>query len=170
MPAAEPRPGAAPRAYVVESWRRVDDPNDAVDQLIAPDFEPRLRAIENATPGAPPLPSSTPNPAPNAPGRVVRVRHEWNRVEVDVDVARPCLLVLCETWLPGWTARADGEERTVARVDAVFRGVALRPGDRRVAMVYEAPWFRAGAIGSCAATVLLIAGLVACRTRARRLP
>jgi hypothetical protein len=167
LPVAASRPHAAPRAYVVDSWRAIEDSTDAVERMIAPDFDLRRQAIECPTPGVPALPPS-PDAAPSSPGRVVALRRGWNRVEIDVEAARPCLLVLGETWMPGWTATVDGAPRPVARVNVLFRGVALSPGDRTVSMVYEPASFRRGAIGSCVATALLVAGFLWSRCSARR--
>jgi hypothetical protein len=166
VPGATPRATAMPRAYLVGAWERIHEPTLAVERLLAPTFDPRREAVEDGASGADPLPTPPAVSDPSPPGRVVALRRDWNRVELDLDVTRPGLLVLCETWFPGWTARVDGEERGIARVNVVFRGVPVRAGDRRVEMVYEPRSFRVGA--ACSLATLALVGIGLFLTRRRR--
>ena len=48
----------------------------------------------------------------------------------------------------GWTARVDGEEAEIWRVDYGFCGIVLEPGEHEIQMIYKCPGFAAGAAGS----------------------
>ncbi len=83
-----------------------------------------------------------------------------NRVEVDVEMTAPAMLVLTETWFPGWEARVDGKPAELLRVNCVQRGVWLEPGTSRVEMAFRPRAWRIGAAISGATWVLLLAVLL----------
>ncbi|MCE9634926.1 MAG: YfhO family protein [Planctomycetes bacterium] len=151
------RPQALPRAFVADEWLAIDDRVDAMQRLLSPGFDFRRAAIEDGSSGAPPLPPSPAATGAGPSGRVTAVRPGRDRVDVDVRADRACLLVLCETWLPGWTATVDGVDTPVRRVNVIFRGVPLPAGAQRVSFVYAPQSFRTGAIGSMIALVIALA-------------
>ena len=76
------------------------------------------------------------------------LRYQWNSVELEASANRESLLVLTDTWFPGWTATVNGKEVPIYRANSYFRAVPLSPGLNRVKFVYR-PWqFTAG----CAVT------------------
>jgi uncharacterized membrane protein YfhO len=93
--------------------------------------------------------------APPPAGEARIVAHVDERVQVEVRTDRPTLLVLTESWYPGWRAYVDGQERPIHRVDHVFRGVVLTPGDGSVVFEYRPASFRTGALASVAGVLLL---------------
>jgi uncharacterized membrane protein YfhO len=77
---------------------------------------------------------------------------------LEVTSDRPALLVLSENWLPGWTARLNGESAQVVRVNHTLRGVPVPAGEYELLMAYEpAPLGRAAWISLIAA--LAVVGL-----------
>jgi len=94
-----------------------------------------------------------------------------NRVDVRVETDKPALLVLSDTWFPGWRALVNGRERALLRVNHTLRGVALEPGESRVEFVYRPRSFIAGMAVSAATALGLIALYCAgCLLRRRRKP
>jgi len=55
------------------------------------------------------------------------------------EVTAPALLVLTDTFFPGWEARVDGTPAPILRADYAFRGVALGAGEHRIVFRYR-PW------------------------------
>jgi uncharacterized membrane protein YfhO len=53
-------------------------------------------------------------------------------VEVEVDARRAGVLVLHDTYYPGWIAEIDGKRVPILRADVLFRGVELAPGNHKV--------------------------------------
>ncbi len=51
----------------------------------------------------------------------------------------PALLVVAETYFPGWKATVDGKEVTVVEADGAFVGIPVPPGDHAVGLVYQRP-------------------------------
>jgi uncharacterized membrane protein YfhO len=65
------------------------------------------------------------------------------------------LLVVAQTWDPGWTAHVDGEPTSVYRVDGARIGVPLAAGVHTIALRHHAPGLRAGALSAAVAALML---------------
>ena len=75
------------------------------------------------------------------------------------------LLVLNDTYYPGWEASVDGSPTTIILTDVAFRGVVVEPGAHRVVFDYR-PWsVRFGAAVSIAAGIVVGALLLVPATR-----
>jgi hypothetical protein len=90
------------------------------------------------------------------------VSYESQRIEIDVLLDRPGLLVMSDLYFPGWTAvrRSSADERAtsceIVRVNGLFRGVALPAGRHQVELRYQ-PWsFRLGAMISLFTSVCVL--------------
>jgi uncharacterized membrane protein YfhO len=83
------------------------------------------------------------------------VADEPERVVVRAGASDRALLVLADTWFPGWRARVDGRQAPIVRTDQLLRGVVIGAGEHTVEFEY-APWsWRAGWIVSLLAGVAL---------------
>lgn len=58
------------------------------------------------------------------------------RVEVDVEVPTSGVLVVADTWYPGWKAFVDGVEVTLSHAHGVFQRIAIPGGRHRVVLSY----------------------------------
>jgi len=77
-----------------------------------------------------------------------------------VKTQRPGLLVIAESWYPGWKARVNGREATVYRVNHGLMGVKVGTGKQRVAMTFAPASLAWGTALSLAALLaILILGL-----------
>jgi hypothetical protein len=65
-------------------------------------------------------------------------------VTLRVDAACPGLLVLSDTYFPGWTATVNGRDRTIYPTNGAFRGVPVAKGTSRVEFRYEPRAFPIG--------------------------
>ncbi len=83
-----------------------------------------------------------------------------NRVELDLSVTQPVMLVLTEVWYPGWEARVDGEPAEVIRVNYFQRGVPLEAGRRQVELVFRPRAWKVGAIVSAVSWGAVIVALL----------
>jgi hypothetical protein len=148
---------ALPRAWLVTQVEAVD--GEEALKLIrgegASDFDPRRTALVEAAEGELP---ALPGGDAAALGATARVRYGHNRIEVETESATPALLVVGETFYPGWEATVGGEPAKIFNTDYLLRGVAVPAGRHTVGMRYTAPAARAGACVSLA-TLLLLAGL-----------
>jgi hypothetical protein len=152
--------GAQPRAAIVGAQHVVASGDSALDAIAAPGFQlERSVVTESQVPG---LPQGQAAPAGSArilPG------DDPDKLDVDVVVRRPGMLVVSDAWDPGWKATVDGKDADVERVNYVMRGVRVGPGAHRVEFTYR-PWsFTVGWIVSLAAVVVLLGALVWWRRR-----
>jgi hypothetical protein len=108
-------------------------------------WDPRSTAIYDGD-WRPTVPATTARAALGAYGNTA--------VEVEVELDGDGLLVLTDQFFPGWAATVDGEVRPVERVNAIFRGVALRAGDRLVRFEYRP---RSLTLGLALAALALVA-------------
>ncbi|MGQ0722357.1 MAG: hypothetical protein ACT4PE_12415 [Candidatus Eiseniibacteriota bacterium] len=145
-------PGALPRAFLVGEVRVVEEPAALLAAMAAPSFRPDLWAYSA-------VPIDGPEPLGGvSPGTARVLRHLPERVAVEVQADRPALLVLADSWYPGWKASVAGRERPIHRVDHIFRGVVVGPEDREVNFEYRPASFRLGAALSLAGLALLALG------------
>ncbi|MGC8947560.1 MAG: YfhO family protein, partial [Anaerolineae bacterium] len=70
-------------------------------------------------------------------GRIEVGYYGPNDVVLFVETDAPALLVLSDTFYPGWQAEVDGERAPIYRTNAVFRGVLVPPGKHRVEMTFR---------------------------------
>lgn len=90
-----------------------------------------------------------------------------NRAEGDVTLVSDGILQLSIPYGRGWTARVDGSEVELLRAGGMYMALPLTAGTHHVALTYETPGLRTGAIVSLAALAVLLAWTFAAR-RARR--
>ena len=150
---------ALPRAIVVLRAVAVRSFAEAVQRIRASDFDPASQAVVEG--------DLAPLEGAGGSGGSVELTSEGaNRLSLSVTSEGPGLLVLFDTWAPGWTARVDGQRTTLHRANAMFRGVAVPSGRSRVDFSYEPPGLRVGlALGIPAAGVWLFLLLRAVSSR-----
>jgi hypothetical protein len=132
---------AVPRAFVVGAEQVTGDQLSAVT---APGFDPRRTAVVSAPQRI------------SGSGRASIVTDEDERVVVRAQASGRALLVLADTWFPGWKATVDGRPAPIVRTDQLLRGVVVGAGAHTVEFTYV-PWsWRAGWIVSLLSAVGLL--------------
>jgi Bacterial membrane protein YfhO len=155
-------PRALPRAFLVDRQVVAPSATAARDTVTAPTFPARSVAVtESQLPG---LAVGETGASDAGDARIDSYGDE--RVVVRTDASRPALLVLTDSWFPGWKATVDGDEVPIHRVDYLIRGVPVPAGAHRVEFRYEPASWRAGWIVSLIA-LLVIAGALALGLRRR---
>ncbi|MFQ6096687.1 MAG: hypothetical protein ACE5O2_03105 [Armatimonadota bacterium] len=155
---------AVPRAFCVPDYDVARDYPTALAQVSSPDFDPSARAVFVSGDGPTRQRSAR---RPMTPARVTS--HRPNAVTVEGDFRVGVLLVLADTWYPGWRAFQDGRECRLMRADYSLRAVEIERPCRRVRFVYLPASFRVGAFGWLTA-ISLLAGVAAfCAGQRRRL-
>lgn len=157
-------PAALPRAFLVDQQLVVPGASAALATVASPRFPARsVVATEQPLPGLAPATGAR----TAAPGVARISRYDPERVVVDTSASRPALLVLTDTWFPGWHATVDGASAPIHRVDYLIRGVPVPAGAHRVEFRYEPASWRAGWIISVT-TLLALATTAAIAWRRRR--
>jgi len=108
---------------------------------------------------------------PHTPATLLRASGGVFDMTIEAPVAG--LLVIAETWTPGWSAWVDGRPAPLERALEALIGVAIEPGSHRVQVVFEPPAFVLGLITSvlvhAAAGALLIGWAVRRKRRGERM-
>jgi hypothetical protein len=142
------------RAWVVDSLRRLGDERTLLRFL----REPTLRGVDTRREA---LVRDTEAegvelPADSRSSRAEVARESPGRI--DLRAEGPGLLVVTESFDPGWSARLDDRPAPILRVNAVDMGVVLTPGLHRVELTHYPRGLTAGLlIAGGAAGGLLIA-------------
>lgn len=138
-------PRALPRARVVYQVRRVPfgDQDEAVRVLTSEGFRLRHQVVVEAED----LDLDGFNGVDKMrPARIVR--DSPTEVEVAVDTEEPGVLVLADSWYPGWEARVNGESAAVLPTNLALRGVVVPAGASSVVFTYRPPLLIPGVVVS----------------------
>jgi hypothetical protein len=144
------RDQALPRAYTVTHWTVVADEAEAIAAL-QHGYDFRSSVLLETSAAALPSPSA---PAPAVPARLVH--YHTNRVEIVAETTGPAVLVLADTYYPGWRAIVDGRPAPVLAANGIVRAVALPgPGSHVVEMRFRPTTVLAGAVVSLASIAII---------------
>jgi hypothetical protein len=77
---------------------------------------------------------------------VNNVSFKLNKVEADVNVAMPSLVVLSQSYYHLWRAFVDGKSVPLLRANLAFQAVAVPAGAHHIKLIYRDPYFETGAI------------------------
>jgi hypothetical protein len=144
-------PRALPRAWVASNTAHSADPLQAI---LSAGFDPRRTAVVEDG-------SSVTGTGGNA-----QITH-YDDGHVTLRSHGAGMLVLSDTWYPGWHATVDGHDAKIERVDYLLRGVRVGPGSHTVQMTYRPLSFRIGWIVSLATALALLGAVLASRRRRR---
>ena len=125
-------PMGLPRVWAVHKVTQVASYAHLRMQLEAGEFVARREAVML---GAPPMLEAC---AGEEEARLVALSSP-NRVRIEVKMRCRGLVVLSDTYFPGWTARVDGQSAEILEVYGALRGVVVEKGEHRIEMVYR-PW------------------------------
>lgn len=148
---------ALPRAFLVPQAVAAPDPPTSLKMLVDEKFDARRAAIVigEQTAAQTGLPAGDPPTAAlEAAANIVSDR--LNEVEVEAETPRPAMLVLNDSWGPGWRVTVDGVPQSVLRVNYAFRGVVVPEGKHRVRFLYRPPTLLTGLWISAGVLLLLL--------------
>jgi hypothetical protein len=138
-----------PRAYVVYAAELIVDEAQVVERLLDDSFDLRNVAVTAEPTG---LPTVADRPA--TPAEIVS--RSDTQVEIRAAAAQRGLLVLADQHYPGWQVSVDGQAAVLLRVNHVFRGVMLEPGDHEVIFRFEPSSLSTGGWLSAIGVVVLM--------------
>lgn len=158
---------AMPFAYVVpaSNVERVPDRDGALARTIALAPAP-LAIVEDGA-----APSGDVAPAPLVASEVTS--YDTDSLAVRASSPGDAMLVVNETWYPGWRAWVDGRETPIVRANGLVRAVAIGPGDHEVTMRFvpnDGRRLRWLLLGSWVAVLALLAWPAIKRLRDRGRP
>jgi hypothetical protein len=120
--------GALPRAWSVHEVQRARSRPEIGDRVSTGQVDPRRTAL--VTTELPQLESCD--------GDTVQLlARGTNRIRVQAAMACRGLVVLSESWFPGWQARVDGREVPIYEVFGALRGVVVDRGNHSLELQYR---------------------------------
>ncbi|MCF6287524.1 MAG: YfhO family protein, partial [Candidatus Hydrogenedentes bacterium] len=134
---------ALPRVRLLHRWRPVIDEEAALAALLDPDFPGDTTCVVEAQGRgwrtlSKTLPHVNSNDAAveSGAGRCVVQSEMPESLVIDVDTDDAGILVVADTYAPGWRAYVDGKRAPLVKVNGLFRGVLVSPGTHVVQFSY----------------------------------
>jgi hypothetical protein len=145
---------ALPRVFLARSVRVVADERAALATIATAAFDPRRTALlERGTPGAAALARA----GARGFNGFAHIESEQNaKVVVKATLLQPGLLVLDDSFSPGWSVTVDGQPARAVRVDSVLRGLVMPVGTHVVTWSYTVPGLHAGLVLSGVGAVAML--------------
>lgn len=148
----------APRMYLAERVLFAPEAESALTRVARPDFRAGRDAV---------LPGSMEAPPQKVGAGEIEARLVTSTlVRARVSLADAGVLVVSDTWYPGWAAIVDGKPVEITHTNGVVRGVRVPAGRHLVEMRYRPFSFRLGVGVSLTAVALL--GVASCAAILRR--
>lgn len=149
-----------PRAFLRHRYEVLDDREEILARITAPDFDTRGPLFLETDPG---IPEGSAAVLPEDECAIVARR--GGDLDLRVRSAEPGLLFLSETWYPGWEAEVDGRRAPLLRACYAFRAVPVPAGEHAVTLRYRPRSFRLGVAGSLLSLAFWLGLLLLVRRR-----
>jgi hypothetical protein len=122
---------AFPPVWAVHKSLEVSDSKQARAMLADPQFDARHQVFM--------VGENPPKLVECGDDDVWMARHEPNYVVIKAAMSCRGMVVLTDSWFPGWRARVDGRTAVIEKAYGAFRGVVVEAGDHTIEMRYR-PW------------------------------
>ncbi|AHG90783.1 Protein of unknown function, membrane YfhO [Gemmatirosa kalamazoonensis] len=164
-------PGSNPAAWVTPLGVKASDAS-TLATVLDPRFDAaRVALFDSASTVAT---QPVPQQLPAALDLKVLFRR-WDPGHISLELDRPApagaSLVVSENYYPGWRARVDGRDASIARADYSLIGVPLPTGSRQIELTFDSPVYHTGKtitlVALAVAGLLTLAGLAVDRRRVR---
>jgi hypothetical protein len=119
-----------------------------------PVFDPRQEALIE-TDDRRGLREYLPGGAVESSESVSVIKHEPRQVELRAALDRPGLVILADTFYPGWRLTVDGRPAPILRTNRVMRGAVVPAGEHTLIYAFEPASFRVGGLISLAGLLVL---------------
>jgi len=138
------------RGWIVDDFK-VMGPEEVLSTLSGKTFDPGGIVLLEEEPKSngkdrPVALQGSPSQTPLGPESSVEIVSESNnRLTLSVKAGKDGLLVMNDTYFPGWNAYVDGRKEKIYRADYTFRAVPVHAGNHQVLFVYDPFSFKLGA-------------------------
>jgi hypothetical protein len=145
-----------PRAFLLYDWRWTAGVAESVSLMGSATLDLRRSAV---LVGEGQLPT-----AEVGSGEVELLSYQPEKIVLRAESNVPGLLMLTDSFYPGWEATVDGAQATIYAADALFRGVFVPAGTHEVVFVYRPRWLylapALSTVGFLLSVILVILGTV----------
>lgn len=154
---------AFPRAWVVEDFK-VMDSKEILSVITQKGFNPGQEVLLEEEPEW----KGASSPRGTGKNKVEIISEKNNCLRLQVETKKDSLLVLSDTYYPGWEVWVDGSPQKIYQANYAFRAVPLRAGSHQIKFVFDPVSFKWGAGMTLLGILGCIAGLRVGRKRERR--
>jgi hypothetical protein len=148
-------PSVFQRVFVVHRFQVASSAEEAQRIIKNPDFNLREDVVLDAS-----LPESEAKAleqTPKVDDSTAEIMHyEPDKVIIKAYAEHPGLLILTDTYYPGWKAYVDGKPTMIYQADGLVRAVYLSQGEHRVEFIYFPESFKMGLTISVISAITLI--------------
>jgi hypothetical protein len=132
--------GTVERTYIVNNAFAEKEPLKALQRLSDSEFDPLREVIVDS--------EISIRRSQFLLGQTTIHRYENDIVTLQVSVNDEAVLVLADSYYPGWKAFLDGKETRILRANYFYRGVVVPRGNHLIEFRYEPLFFKIGLIVS----------------------
>jgi hypothetical protein len=147
-----------PRAFVVHEAKLFKNEKSILQQLTKSTFDPsrlvilRKQDIESSEISFPGVYSRNETPK--------ILKYSPTQIKIDVRMNKRGLLVLSDSYFPGWKVAIDGKQGKILRANYMLRAVYLKAGKHRVTFFYQPNSFKYGLIISLLALAFAVGVII----------
>jgi hypothetical protein len=149
-----------PRTYIVGKAKEEKDAISVLRQIADGDVDPFSTVILDEAVSLP--------AADHFEGQATITSYGNQSIVIEASLRSPGVLVLADSYYPGWKAYGNGKELKIYRANLFFRAVALPAGKHVVKFQYEPASFKIGLVITVSTLLLLIAITIFVVLRARK--
>lgn len=142
---------SVPRVYVVPNARVDRDANKTLTRLASADFDPQKEVILEHQP------LNTNGRRDNFIGHTNILEYTNRQMAIHASLSDAGILVVADSFYPGWRAYVNGTEKEILRANLFFRGVSLPAGEHTIIFRYEPRSFVIGSAISLLTLSLIVA-------------
>ncbi|MFT5193072.1 MAG: hypothetical protein ACI9EW_000456 [Cellvibrionaceae bacterium] len=129
------RPTTLPYARLVSQYEVIADAKQQLKRLHAADFDPASVVLLEAEPAC--ADSSFNKEQQEPVGTIVIVEQRGGYFAAEVTNAEPVLLIVSETFFPGWQALVDGDHRPVEQAYTALQAVCIPAGEHLIELRFR---------------------------------
>lgn len=131
---------AKPNAYLVHKIIAVDSADEAINKISSTNFNSNeFVVLENSEPGVKTwlqTGKNVGNRSSSSKDRVTYVRQSNSSIALSTDSEEPSVLVITETFYPGWKATIDGKSAPILHGNYLFKSLILEAGHHEIRISY----------------------------------
>jgi hypothetical protein len=128
--------GVVPRAHIVYQTKVETEPRKILEYISSDRFNPFKEVL---------LDKSLLNTSENQSEGTAKITNYRNQeVRINTSSKTSGVLVLADSFYPGWHVYIDGNEEELLKANYFFRAVKIRAGEHTVEFKYEPYWFSVG--------------------------
>jgi len=147
-----------PRARFARGVQFIPDMTTLKERSISGAFDPRLEVAVHNRKDFDSIPAIESTNNPDDQRATITIAKE-TEVVVETRAGKAGLLLLADTWYPGWKATVDGAPKIILRVNVMHRGVVVSAGNHTVRFTYEPAWPKKSGVLTLIGLILLLGTL-----------